>query len=187
MIDNYITYQDYVVSIGGKAVPARAEYKLYNKELDFSAVIDRADKFQNKIMVSDYKSDNTPKDGKHDDQLLLYTYLLEEETPGLSIDYIGVFFLKHDQKVRAKPVDREQMKNVVKWVKKLKADIESKGVDPNNFPATPNNLCGWCSHAMCKICIEGVAETTKNDKITEVTNNDIEILDNIPKKDSLSQ
>jgi hypothetical protein len=186
MLDNYITYQTTIVGMGGSAKPAKAEYKIYNSDMDFSAVIDRADKFNGQILLTDYKSDAKPNYTKHDDQLLLYTYLLEEETPGLKIHYIAPFFLKHETMVKPKPVDRKKQLEVVNWAKKLKSEIEAKGFDEINFPACPGNLCGWCSHHAAGYCEEGKKHMNKNNVIIEMGDNN-EVLANISKEDKSSK
>ena len=80
-MDNYIVYQENLIKAGGSPVPEFAEIKYRDEELDFSLVIDRVDKFAGKRLLSDYKTDRLPEEGKHDRQLLLYVHFFNKNNP----------------------------------------------------------------------------------------------------------
>jgi RecB family exonuclease len=183
MIDNYISYQDNIIKVGGTPVPFIREYKIFDSELNFSGVIDRGDYHNGKVLLTDYKSDSKVNENKHDDQLLIYSYLLSRQNPSIKVDYISPFFIKHSSNIKPKKVSKERMEKSVKWLINLKNQIESLGTDEKNFPANPCNLCGWCSHHMTGHCQEGNDYMNKNNNVIEMGDND-EILVKISEENS---
>jgi CRISPR/Cas system-associated exonuclease Cas4 (RecB family) len=186
MIDNYITYQSKIVEVGGSPVPFIREYKIYDTELDFSAIIDRADYHNGKVLLSDYKSDGKANYSKHDDQLLIYSYLLSRQNPSVKVDYYAPFFLKHDTMIKPKKLTKEKQEKSVKWMLDMKKEIENCGFDEKNFPASPGNLCGWCSHHTTGYCEEGKKFMCNDVNIVEMGEDD-EILVKISTENSTPQ
>jgi len=135
------------------------------------------------LAASDYKSDSKVNENKHDDQLLIYSYLLSRQNPSIKVDYISPFFIKHSSNIKPKKVSKERMEKSVKWLINLKNQIESLGTDEKNFPANPCNLCGWCSHHMTGHCQEGNDYMNKNNNVIEMGDND-EILVKISEENS---
>jgi hypothetical protein len=146
MIDNYIAYQDDVIKKGGDATPFAAEVKFYDREYDFSVVLDRIDKFNGYKLITDYKSDNKPVQGKHDKQLLIYTFFYNKHNPTDPITHFAPLFIKKNKSLKAKPVTEEGIKEAMDWLKKNKADIESRGTDETKYPPNAGFQCKWCSH-----------------------------------------
>jgi hypothetical protein len=170
MIDNYVKYQEYISVNGGSITPEYAEYKMYDKDLDFSLVIDRIDSFDGKKVICDYKSDSKVDRSKHDKQLILYTYFYNKlkKSGEKEAEYFGPLFLKHDTKLKCKKISQQQIDDVLNWVKRLKKEIESKK-NIEDFKPNINPFCKNCSHFLTGIC----KDFKKNDEITEMSESEM--------------
>jgi CRISPR/Cas system-associated exonuclease Cas4 (RecB family) len=154
MVNNYVLLLESMKKAGANVIPNKAEIKFHDTVFDFSGIIDRIDKHNGRILISDYKSDNRVNRSKHDRQLLLYSFFYEriyKETP----THIGAFFLRHDNNIKAKEIDREAQSEAVKWLYKTKKEIERKGTDITNYESRPQFLCKYCSFGEIGICKEG--------------------------------
>ena len=168
MINNYIEYQDNVIEIAGPDTLTHAEVKLRDEEIDLTGVIDRIDKFNGKVLITDYKSDSKISRTKHDRQLLIYSHLYNKKYED-KITHMAPLFLKNEAKIKSKIVTQEKIDEAMKWVIELKKDIESRGLDGVNFPPKINKFCAWCSHCESRLCMEGHTAVHEGPKITEVT------------------
>ncbi|TRZ49318.1 MAG: Dna2/Cas4 domain-containing protein [Dehalococcoidia bacterium] len=156
MIDNYIVYQDKIISVGGNPVPEMAEVKFHDEDLDFSMVIDRVDVFNDRVLLMDYKSDAKVDQDKHDKQLLIYSYFYNKNFPDKPVTHYAPFFIKKNKSIKAKELTDEKMNWAMDWVKKNKEEIESKSDEYKDFPATPGATCRWCGHYLSGVCRVGI-------------------------------
>lgn len=174
MIDNFIEYQDNIKELGGDPKPIYSEYKLYDPELDFSLIIDRIDSFNGRGMISDWKSDGKVDREKHDKQLIIYSYMfnkLKKKDDPLITDY-GAFLLKFDKKIKNKKLTEDKVKETIDWLKRIKSDIDSKGIEEKNYPAKTNEFCKYCSHYTSGLCKEGKEKVEGNNEFSELLDGD---------------
>lgn len=186
MINNYVEYQNSVIKSGGTAVPYAAEVKFYDREYDFSVVLDRIDKFNGYKLLTDYKTDGKPVQGKHDKQMLIYAFFYNKHNPTDPITHFAPFFIKKNKTIKAKPVTEEGIKMAMDWVKKHKTDIENRGIDESKYPPSAGFQCKWCSHWETGNCEMGKNYMNRSETAIEF-GDDYEILDKIPERDSLSK
>lgn len=168
MIDNFIKFQENIIKAKGNPIPKYSEIKLYDKDLDFSLVIDSVIYYEDKILIMDFKSDGTKVKGKHDKQLILYSYFYDKLQHPESIDKIhyGPLFLKHESNIIAKKISEKEITETLNWLVKLKNEIEEYGDDETKYTKKPTGLCRFCSHRTMGYC-EGKT-TTQEIEITEV-------------------
>ena len=171
MINNYIEYQEgVVIAKGGNPFPIHAEVKMYDKDYNFSLVIDRVDEFNGNIMVTDYKSDAKPVDGKHDNQLLLYAYFFEKLT-NKKVTHAAPFYIKARKKADPFMITQEKMDAALTWMNGIRKEILTKEKKPENFPTTTSPLCEYCSHYMTGICEDGKKWVADKYKTKEMEGN----------------
>jgi len=179
MMDNYISYMKHIESQGENPKPKVAELKIYDKDFDFSLIIDRIDaKKDGTVLLSDYKTDSKVNYDKHMNQLLIYSYFFEKKY-GKPVDYIGVYFCKHHKKLN-KPVKvtKELIDGAIKWLMDGKKDIESLiGKPETAYTAKTSKLCEYCSHRINGYCKEGakyVEDLYKTSEPVEVSLDEFE-------------
>jgi len=154
MIDNFIIFQDNVIKAGGNPKPQVAEVKYYDADMDFSLVIDRIDKHENRKLLCDYKSDGTVSN-KHEKQLLIYCFFYNKFHPEDPITHYGPLFIKKQTMIKAKPVTAEKINEAMNWVMENKKEMETKGKDVKEYNEKPGYLCKYCSFAKKGYCEAG--------------------------------
>lgn len=126
-------------------------------EVPFLGIIDRVDRVNGKLTVSDYKSGTLPGVQWREDkiqQVLLYAAALAEhcgEEPAVArLLYLG-------QRIVDVPVTPRRLEDTVGQLGSTWANIETACGD-DEFVAKSGVLCGWCPYAAQ--CPEGRAELT---------------------------
>lgn len=156
MIDNYICFQENCINEHKIYRPRFAEIKLYDKDEDFSLVIDRVDIINNKIIISDYKSDAKFDEFKHDKQLVLYSWfynkMLNRENYPV---FIKPIFLKKKNQFKERLVTQEMIKENQDWFKTNKNGIIENLNNESHFTPTTSRLCRWCPCYLSGECEEG--------------------------------
>jgi len=174
MCDNYIVYNKKIKEKSNNKNPLFAEHKIHDKEHDFALVIDRVDLFDKELLLSDYKTDASGSITKHDKQLLLYSYFFQRAYPQYRITHIAALYLKKKRLGKIRPIDSEEVKNTVKWMKDLKAEIESRTPVEENFEPNCSRLCNWCGFRDNGVCKEGMNAIMRQGDITEFKGDSLE-------------
>ncbi|MFH1400428.1 MAG: PD-(D/E)XK nuclease family protein [Nanoarchaeota archaeon] len=115
------------------------EHQIVSKSLMVRGFIDAIDTFQGKVRLLDYKTSNS--DEISDDyrrQLAIYAFLYEEEY-GRPPGFVGVHFLKFQEKNM--PVDQDLIQYGVQQVKYVHSQTLSTRID--EYPMNPGPLCKW--------------------------------------------
>lgn len=127
-------------------------------DVPFLGIIDRVDRVNDRLVVSDYKSGTLPGVQWREDkiqQVLLYAAALKnqkgEEPVAARLMYLG-------QRIVEIPVTLRRLEETVAQLGETWASVES-ACAADEFNAKPGVLCGWCPFA--DQCPEGRAELTK--------------------------
>ena len=127
-------------------------------EVPFLGIIDRVDRIDGKLVVSDYKSGSLPNVRFRDDkiqQVMLYAAALDatgDERPDRArLLYLGQRIL--DVHVTERRLEEATGQLGETWVS------IAKSCDEDVFEAKPGVLCGWCPFALD--CPEGRAEIVR--------------------------
>ena len=177
MCDNYISYMKFVEATGESTKPKTVELKIYDKDYDFALIIDRIDvKKDGTTLITDYKTDGQVNYKKHQNQLLLYSYFLDKNTPeGIKTDYIGVFFCKHHKKLnRPVKVTKEKVDEAMNWFLEIKDKIEALMNEPEEaYEAKTSSFCAYCSHYTSGNCKPGVDHVDNKGEVVEMNDDGV--------------
>lgn len=116
-----------------------------------AGIIDRIDKLpDDKYEIIDYKtSKRMPSQDalNRDLQLSLYSLGLQNRWPHLKPEDIklSLYFLKHDEKLTAKPAP-DATEKIKKHVLKTISEIQEKITSGKPFEPMPSILCNWCGY-----------------------------------------
>jgi len=127
-------------------------------EVPFLGIIDRVDRIDGKLVVSDYKSGTLPGVRFRDDkiqQVMLYAAALEamgdEQPERARLLYLG-------QKILDVIVTDRRLEDATGQLAETWGAVTT-ACSTDTFDAKPGVLCGWCPFAAD--CIEGRAELTR--------------------------
>ena len=145
--------------------PARVEVvsteqrvKVKLGEVPFMGIIDRVDRIDGSLVVSDYKSGSIPKVQWRDDkvlQVMLYAAALQattgEQPSQARLLYLG-------QQIIEEAVTDTRIENATSQISSTWSNINT-ACQNDDFPADTGPLCGWCPFV--DRCSEGQTEVEK--------------------------
>ena len=120
--------------------PIAVEWKQYDEEDDFVGIIDAVFKFNDKILLLDYKTTNY-KPGKESGyrfELALYIKLWNKFNPENQVTHWGIYFSGNDV-LWTEPIKKRSINHAKKKTDKIRKDIEDEKFDPGKNPP-----CAWC-------------------------------------------
>lgn len=139
------------------------EQKIVTKlgDVPFKGIVDRLERINNELVVSDYKSGRLPGIRWRADkitQVMLYAAAVkasQDETPGAArLLYLGQRIL--EVKVTAERIAEATEQLTGTW------EGVTTACSNESFETQPGVLCGWCSFV--DVCKDGQAEVTKRMK-----------------------
>ncbi len=133
-------YDGDFVSSFNKLKPISREERLSSENYSVMGFIDAIENFDNKIRVIDYKTSKADKlSDEYMLQLGIYA-LLYHEDKGEYPDEVGLFLLKHGE--RMVPVTEDLVKNAKFEIENVHYSTQTKSI--SDYPKKPGPLCNYC-------------------------------------------
>lgn len=118
----------------------RTEAEFRNEELQVRGFIDAIHEIDDKVHIRDYKTSKNPiLSEEYKLQLAIYALLYKHEH-GKVPDTLGIFFLKHGEKLL--DIDADLLKHAdleIRWVHE-----RTQGADITDYDKKPSPLCNYC-------------------------------------------
>jgi len=141
-----------------EVVSTEQRVKVKLGDVPFVGVIDRVDRIDNGLVVSDYKSGSVPRTQWRDDkvlQVMLYAAALQattgEQPSRARLLYLG-------QQIIEETVTDSRIENATSQISTTWSNINA-ACENDDFPADTGPLCGWCPFV--DRCPDGRAEVEK--------------------------
>jgi putative RecB family exonuclease len=133
------------------------EYNLdvkLNGRVPFTGKVDRVERINGKLIITDYKTGKAPRQIYMQDklnQVILYGAAFRQDTEE-NPSKAKLIFLGGDSKVVKTALSSSSMGRMENWIETTWDNIHT-ALETDEFSPKPGPLCGWCPHL--DICSEG--------------------------------
>ena len=142
-LENFITYNEMMLEKTGQFKPWHAELRLTDKDWNVIGIIDRIDKIDGKIFVTDYKTGKSHPISDYKIQLGTYQKLLKDQMD-IDVDIFSVYFSK-DNKILFESAKNNWQAQAEIFFNSIRNKITLKMEEANPVWPKTGKWCRWCS------------------------------------------
>ncbi len=141
-IENFIKYNDKLYLKYFQYRPLHTELRIFDEKWNVIGIIDRVDKLDGKIVVTDYKTGKFHPITNYDIQLGTYKKLLKDKM-GINVDVYSIYFSK-DNRILLEDADNNWEAKAEMFFNSIRNKIKLKMEQDNPIWNKSGKWCKWC-------------------------------------------